>query len=90
MPNFRQPICDLNQPNGVADPSVYKHTDNYYYYARKLPSNQLTVSKCKRLQDIGSAPGTIVWTPPSTGLYSTDVWAPDIKYFNGTWYIFCG
>lgn len=88
MTQFRQPIVDLNQPNGVADPSVYLHTDNFYYYARKLPSNQIAVSRSRRLQDIGAAPGTIVWTPPTSGMYSTDVWAPDLRFINGTWYIY--
>ena len=29
-----------------------------------------------------------VWTPPATGPYSKDIWAPEIHFLQNKWYIY--
>jgi GH43 family beta-xylosidase len=29
-----------------------------------------------------------VWTPPATGLYSKNIWAPELHFMRGKWYIY--
>ena len=35
-----------------------------------------------------AAPKKVVWTPPASGPYSHDIWAPEIHYLQGKWYIY--
>ena len=30
----------------------------------------------------------VVWTPPSSGPYSHEIWAPELHFLNGKWYIY--
>jgi GH43 family beta-xylosidase len=40
------------------------------------------------MADLSSAEKTIVWTPPSSGPYSHELWAPEIHFLRGKWYIY--
>lgn len=67
-----------------ADPYVMLHTDGYYYFTRTL-GNRLDIWKSRSLTAIDLGQRTTVWTPPS-GL--KDIWAPEIHYIEGKWYIY--
>jgi GH43 family beta-xylosidase len=85
---FSQPIVDTNNTGGgAADPWV-TYKDGYYYYCRSLGDAGIGVAKAKRLQDIGAAPMTTVYTPPSGQMYSKEIWAPELHYLDGQWYIY--
>jgi GH43 family beta-xylosidase len=74
-------------PTGSADPSVV-YRDGFYYYCRSLADGAIGVAKARHLQDIGSAPMTTVWTPPAGTAYSRQLWAPELQYLQGRWYIY--
>lgn len=84
---FKNPIVPVSGHAGSADPSiVYK--DGYYYYVKSDKDSSIIVAKAKRLQDIGTAPRVTVYTPPSGTMYSKEIWAPELQYLNGKWYIY--
>jgi len=68
------------------DPWV-EYKDGWYYYMNTTAKN-LTVWKTRNVADLKSAPKKIVWTPPATGPYSHDIWAPEIHFLRGKWYIY--
>lgn len=68
------------------DPWVEYH-DGFYYYMNTTGEN-LTVWKTRNMADLGSAPKKVVWTPPATGPYSHEIWAPEIHFLKGKWYIY--
>ncbi len=74
-------------PATAPDPHVIYH-DGYYYYTRQSNNNSVTVSKAKRIQDLDSAPRVIVYTAPTSGMYSKEYWAPELHYIDGNWYIY--
>lgn len=77
---FVNPIC----PPESADPFVcYK--DEYYYFC-VTTGNNVTIHKSKRLEEVAEAPGVVVWTVGNE--VKSDVWAPEIHYINGKWYIY--
>jgi GH43 family beta-xylosidase len=78
---FRNPLL----PSG-ADPWV-TYNDGYYYYMNTTGVN-LTVWKTHDITDLRDAEKKIVWTPPATGPYSHDIWAPEIHFVQGKWYIY--
>lgn len=65
-----------------ADPWVYKHTDNYYYFT-KTTGGDVTIWKSKTLTGIDAAEETRVVQTGCCG-----IWAPEIHYINNAWYIY--
>lgn len=84
---FTNPIVPASGSAGAADPWV-TFKDGYYYYCRSLNDGAIGVSKANRLQDIGVVPMVTVWTPPGGTMYSGEIWAPEVHYINGKWYIY--
>lgn len=80
---FTNPIIGPASP----DPFFY-YKDGYYYYVRSSYSG-LTVSKAKRIQDIGQVPRVVVFsnaTAPDE--IRRNWWAPEIHFLDGNWYIY--
>ena len=69
-----------------ADPWVIYH-DGYYYYTQTTGGN-LTLWKTKSLADLKTAEHRVVWTPPATGPNSHDIWAPELHFLRGKWYLY--
>ncbi|OBZ15194.1 MULTISPECIES: family 43 glycosylhydrolase [Bacillales] len=72
-----------------ADPWVYKHTDGYYYFTASVPEyDRLEVRRAKTIQELGSAEAVVVWRKYETGPMSANIWAPEIHFIKGKWYIY--
>jgi GH43 family beta-xylosidase len=69
-----------------ADPWSIYH-DGYYYYTHTTGSN-ITLWKTRNLADLKTAEKRIVWTPPTTGPNSKEIWAPELHFLDGKWYIY--
>jgi GH43 family beta-xylosidase len=69
-----------------ADPwCIYK--DGYYYYTHTTGTN-ITLWKTKSIASLKTATKKVVFTPPSTGPYSKEIWAPEIHWLQDKWYIY--
>ena len=68
------------------DPWVISH-DGYYYYMNTTRTN-LTIWKTRDITDLEHAEKKVVWTAPPAGPYSHDIWAPELHYVAGKWYIY--
>jgi len=72
-----------------ADPWVYKHTDGYYYFTASVPEyDRIEVRRAKTIQGLGSAEAVVVWRKYETGPMSANIWAPEIHFIAGKWYIY--
>ena len=60
---------------------------DYYYYTNTTGHN-ITLWKTRNIVDLKSAEKKVVWTPPATGPYSKELWAPEIHYLQGKWYVY--
>lgn len=78
---FANPIM-----NGGADPWVIKH-DGYYYYTHTV-GNAIQIWKSRSLTDMAGAESAVVWQPPADGPNSKEIWAPELHWLNGKWYIY--
>jgi GH43 family beta-xylosidase len=75
------------------DPFVYKHTDGYYYGTHTTMSGgayipRISLYRSKSLIDLFKSENKVIWTAPSSGWNSRDIWAPEIHLINGTFYIY--
>ncbi|MBO9618066.1 MAG: glycoside hydrolase family 43 protein [Niabella sp.] len=72
-------------PYGADPYSFYK--DGYYYYTHTTGS-KLVLWKTKTLADLKDAEQKTVWTPPPNTSWSKELWAPEILYLRGKWYLY--
>lgn len=80
---FTNPI--LSAPS--ADPWVVQHHGKYHYCeSRHQESIYIRQAHC--FTDLNQDPGTLVWTAPAFGLNSKSIWAPELHYIDGRWYIY--
>ncbi len=69
-----------------ADPFLTRHTDGYYYFVQTEGDVGVAVWKSDKLTDKGIK--RVVWMAPDTGWNRAEVWAPEIHFLNGKWYIY--
>lgn len=72
-------------PSGADPYSIYK---NGYYYYTNTTQNSLVIWKTKNLAELATAEKKVVWTPPAGTAYSKEIWAPEIHFIDGKWYMY--
>ncbi|TDL74025.1 alpha-N-arabinofuranosidase [Rhodococcus qingshengii] len=86
-----QKVETLNNPivEQRADPWVYKHTDGYYYFTASVPEyDRIEVRRSETIQGLGSVEPVVAWKKHENGPMSANIWAPEIHYIDGKWYIY--
>ncbi|REE80782.1 GH43 family beta-xylosidase [Lutibacter oceani] len=72
-----------------ADPFIYKHTDGYYYFTGSVPSyDSIELRRAKTIKGLQEAETFNVWHKHKTGPMSQHIWAPEIHYLDGKWYVY--
>lgn len=79
---FTNPIV----PAPSADPWVIR-VGGYYWYTYSL-GNAISIKKADRLESIGDVSDNEIWVAPIGENYSKDIWAPELHYINGKWYVY--
>ena len=78
---FKNPLL----PSG-ADPWV-TYKEGYFYYTHTV-GNKINLWKTKSLHELKNVSPVTVWTPPSTGPNSKAIWAPELHFLDGKWYLY--
>lgn len=72
-----------------ADPWVYKHEDGFYYFTGSVPEyDRIEVRRAETIEGLGDAEPVSVWHKYETGPLSANIWAPEIHFIDGKWYIY--
>ena len=72
-----------------ADPFVYRHTDGMYYFTASLPEyNGIALRRSKTIAGLKDAEEVMVWKKHDKGIMSVHIWAPELHYLDGKWYIY--
>jgi len=72
--------------NRGADPWVILHDGTYFFCQKRFSGIQ--VNRCRRLQDLGKDNWKLVWAPESGQSYSKELWAPELHFIRGQWWIY--
>ncbi|WP_210488338.1 glycoside hydrolase family 43 protein [Rufibacter aurantiacus] len=72
-------------PSGP-DPWVYQQNDTYYYI--HTLGNRIGLIKTKAISQLGKEAFTTVFAPGVSEPYSQNLWAPEIHFLQGKWYIY--
>lgn len=78
---FTNPLFDTG-----ADPWMTRKGEYYYYTA--TAGSRLFITKARNLDDLKSAEPVTIWTPPQGTNYSKEIWAPELHFINGKWYMY--
>jgi GH43 family beta-xylosidase len=73
-------------PSG-ADPWVIRHT-NGQYYTTYTEGDRVAITRSRTLSGLGGGERKVVWTPPATGPASREIWAPELHFLRGHWYLY--
>ena len=72
-----------------ADPFVFLHTDGWYYFTASVPEyDRVEIRRARSLQELGSAEPTVIWRKHDSGVMSANIWAPEIHFIGGAWYVY--
>ena len=72
-----------------ADPYVYRHTDGSYYFTASLPEyDGIALRRADSLYGLKDAEDIRIWNKHASGIMSFHIWAPELHYLDGKWYIY--
>ncbi|MFV0440481.1 MAG: family 43 glycosylhydrolase [Lachnospirales bacterium] len=72
-----------------ADPYLYKDTKGDYYFTASVPSyDKIILRKAQTIKDIANAKEKVIWNKHNSGDMSIHIWAPEIHFVFGKWYIY--
>lgn len=81
--NYRQPWIMQR-----ADPYVY-HKDGFYYFTGSLPKyDGIALRRSETLKSLADAEETVIWRKHESGPMSEHIWAPELHYLDGKWYLY--
>lgn len=82
---------DYNKPfiPQRADPYVCRHTDGTYYFTASVPEyDRIVLRSASTLDGLRCAAEKEIWHKHEKGIMSAHIWAPELHYIDGRWYIY--
>lgn len=71
-----------------ADPHVVLHTDGFYYMVATVPEqDRIELRRAETIAGLSTAEAKTVWRKNASGEMAVHIWAPEIHYVDGKWYI---
>jgi GH43 family beta-xylosidase len=61
---------------------------NGFYYYMNTTGSGLTIWKTSSIAALDTAEKKTVWRAPAEGPYSREIWAPELHFLRGKWYIY--
>lgn len=72
-----------------ADPYVYFHKDGYYYFTASTPEyDRIELRRAWSVKGLADAQPLVIWRKHSSGPMSWHIWAPELHFIDGKWYIY--
>jgi len=72
-----------------ADPQALLHTDGQYYVAATAAEwDRIEIRRTRDLNALATAEMKVVWRKHAAGPMSAHIWAPEIHFIDGRWYIY--
>lgn len=72
-----------------ADACIFRHSDGYYYFTATVPNwDYLELRRATTLDGLSTAEPKVIWKRHATGPMGGFIWAPEIHFIDGKWYIY--
>lgn len=87
--NYRKTIYNKAFIEQRADPYIFRHEDGTYYFTASVPEyDRIILRSSGTLDGLKSAEEIVLWRKHESGVQSIHIWAPEIHYLDGNWYIY--
>ncbi|GGB81793.1 glycosyl hydrolase family 43 [Dyadobacter sediminis] len=88
LPGVTEQTARFTNPllESAPDPWVFQK-DSVYYYLHTL-GNRIEIRKTGKMSRLKDAVPVTVFNAPASGGNSRDIWAPELFFLNGKWYIY--
>lgn len=87
--NYKKTIYNKPFIAQRADPYVYRHIDGTYYFTASVPEyDKIVLRSAPNFNGLAQAEEVTIWERHTEGIMSMHIWAPEIHYMNGAWYIY--
>jgi GH43 family beta-xylosidase len=84
-PTFTNPVVrSVDAP----DPWVIRKDGFYYFTATLEPDGGIWVWRSRTLTGLDAGEKVKVWAAPKTGPMSRRIWAPELHFLDGRWYVY--
>ncbi len=87
--NYKQ--TELNRPFIAqrADPFILHAPDGSFYFTASVPEyDRIVLRHSQTLKGLADAEEVTLWRKHDEGIMSLHIWAPELHYLNGEWYIY--
>ena len=71
-----------------ADPYVYKKDGVYYFTGSRPDYDGIGLRRANSLEELPEAEEVLVWKRHESGIMSANVWAPELHFLFGKWYLY--
>lgn len=72
-----------------ADPFICRHSDGFYYFVASVPEyDRIEIRRAEQVEGLAQAIPAVIWRKRETGKLSANIWAPELHYIAGKWYIY--
>jgi GH43 family beta-xylosidase len=78
----------LVNPLLPSGPDPWIISRNGFYYYMNTTGSSLVIRKTTSIAALATAETKTVWRAPASGPYSRDIWAPELHFLHGKWYIY--
>lgn len=75
-------------PPHSADPWIIYHEGWYYYCESRNHQRSICIRKSQTIAGIANDPGVYVWHAPPKGGNCNSLWAPELHWLDGRWFIY--
>lgn len=82
--SFKNPLIKQ-----AADPFIYKHSDGFYYFTASVPEyDRIEIRRADSIKGLSQGVPAPIWRKHESGEMSNLIWAPELHFINGKWYIY--
>lgn len=72
-----------------ADPFITRHKDGLFYFTASVPDyDRIVIRSASAIRGLKQACEHTVWERHANGSMSKHIWAPELHYLDGAWYIY--
>ena len=71
-----------------ADAQIFRHDGSYFMMASVPEYDRLIIRRAPTLAGLSTAEEAVVWRRPANGRMAGYIWAPELHFIDGRWYIY--
>lgn len=87
--NYRKTLYNEPFIRNRADPYIYRHVDGTCYFTASVPEyDRIILRRSSTVLGLKDEREITVWEKHKKGIMGAHIWAPEIHYINGGWYIY--